>query len=113
MAGLAAREVSGSFWHQGPTRYELTSFADPAVSEGRYHRRGGPGAWYASDQEQGAWAELMRHFVDEGVDPFEIRRRIGRVEVEDLRVLDLTDAKAREALGVSEAQLIGDDYAVT
>jgi len=88
VAGLAAQEVSGSFWHQGPTRFELTSFADPAVSSGRYHRRGGPGVWYASDREQAAWAELLRHFVDEGVDPFEIRRRIGRVQVRGLRVLD-------------------------
>src|SRR5262245_13148422 len=40
---------------------------------------GEPGVWYASSREQGAWAELFRHFVDEGVDPFEVRRRVGRV----------------------------------
>jgi hypothetical protein len=45
----------------------LTSFADPALSNGRYHRAGGVGVWYASDQEQASWAELMRHFVDDGV----------------------------------------------
>lgn len=113
VAGLAVRVISGSFWHQGPTRFELTSFADPSVSVGRYHRPGGSGVWYASDQEQGAWAELFRHFLDVGVDPFEIRRRVGRVLVEGLRVLDLTDPEVRKALRVSEAELIGDDYMVT
>ena len=67
--------------------------------------------WYASDQEQAAWAELMRHFLDEGVDPFEIRRRVGRVTIHDLTVLDLTKPHVLAALGLSEADLIGDDYA--
>lgn len=57
----------------------------------------------------GSWAELFRHFVDEGVDPFEVRRRIGRVRV-CLKVLDLTDAQVRAHLGIDEDDLIGDDY---
>jgi RES domain len=68
--------------------------------------------WYASSREQGAWAELFRHFVDEGVDPFEVRRRVGRVSV-DLEVLDLTDEATRSHLGVSEADLVSDDCTVT
>jgi hypothetical protein len=64
--------------------------------------------WYASSREQGAWAELFRHFVDDGVDPFEVRRRIGRVSV-DLHVLDLTDTKTRSHLGVEEADLVSND----
>lgn len=68
--------------------------------------------WYASSQEQGAWAELFRHFLDEGVDPFEIRRRVGRVSV-DLEVLDLTDEATRSHLGVSEADLVSDDCTLT
>ncbi len=50
------------------------------ATSGRYHRRGGAGAWYGSDREQAAWAELFRHFTDEGVDPFEVRRRVGVVD---------------------------------
>jgi len=107
------RRVNGPFWHQGPARRSLTSFADPAVTDGRYHRRGGVGVWYASDQEQAAWAELMRHFHDDGVDPFEIRRRVGRVEVRDLLVLDLTDAAVLRAVQLTEAELVGDDYTDT
>ena len=59
-----------------------------------------------------AWAELFRHFVDEGIDPFEIRRRVGRVSV-DLQVLDLTDKQTRSHLNVDEADLVSDDYATT
>jgi len=42
---------------------------------------------YASDREQAAWAELFRHFMDDGVDPFEVRRRVGAAEVAGLEVL--------------------------
>jgi RES domain-containing protein len=68
--------------------------------------------WYASSQEQGAWAELFRHFLDEGVDPFEVRRRVGRVSV-DLQVLDLTDEATRSHLGVNEADLVSDNSTLT
>jgi hypothetical protein len=71
-----------------------------------------PLAGPASDREQAAWAELFRHFVDEGVDPFEVRRRVGAVDV-DVEVLDLTDAKVVASLGIDATQLIADDYALT
>jgi RES domain-containing protein len=112
VATAPRRKLTGNFWHQGPVRHLLTSCADPARGPGRYHRPGESGVWYASNREQGAWAELFRHFVDEGVDPFEIRRRVGRVSV-DLQVLDLTDKKTRSHLNVDEAELVSDDYAAT
>jgi hypothetical protein len=68
--------------------------------------------WYASSQEQGAWAELFRHFLDDGVDPFEVRRRVGRVAV-DLEVLDLTDEATRSHLGVGDADLVSEDCTLT
>jgi hypothetical protein len=55
---------------------------------------------------------MFRHFLDEGVDPFEIRRRVGRVSV-DLEVLDLTDAATRAHLGVSDDYLTAEDLDVT
>jgi RES domain-containing protein len=112
VATAPRRRLRGNYWHQGPTRHSLTSCADPTRGPGRYHRTGEPGVWYASNREQGAWAELFRHFVDEGVDPFEIRRRVGRVSV-DLQVLDLTDMKTRSHLNVDEEDLVSDDYATT
>ena len=112
VATAPRRRLTGSYWHQGATRHPLTSCADPALGPGRYHRAGEPGVWYASNLEQGAWAELFRHFVDEGVDPFEVRRRVGRVSV-DLHVLDLTDKTTRSHLGVDEADLVSDDCATT
>lgn len=74
IATAPRRTLKGTYWHQGPTRHPVTSCADPARGPGRYHRTGEPGVWYASNKEQGAWAELFRHFVDDGVDPFEVRR---------------------------------------
>ncbi|MDT4935486.1 MAG: hypothetical protein QOK11_3378 [Pseudonocardiales bacterium] len=56
---------------------------------------------------------MMRHFVDDGVDPFELRRRVGRVKADRLQVLDLTEPAVRAAVGLEEADLIGDDYAKT
>lgn len=112
VATAPRRHITRRFWHQGPTRHSLIDCADPARGSGRYHRTGEPGVWYASSQEQGAWAELFRHFLDEGIDPFEVRRRVGRVCVA-LEVLDLTDATVRSHLGVDEDDLIGDDYALT
>lgn len=106
------RRLIGSYWHHGPTRRPLTSCADPALGPGRYHRTGEPGVWYASSREQGAWAELFRHFLDDGVDPFEIRRRVGRVSV-DLQVLDLTDPVTRAHLGVTEEDLTAEELDLT
>lgn len=111
-AAAARRRLTGRYWHQGATKYSVTTCADPAFGPGRYHRTGEPGVWYASNREQGAWAELFRHFVSEGVDPFEVRRRLGRVSV-DLEVLDLTDPTTRSLLGVDEADLVSDDCAIT
>lgn len=62
---------------------------------------------------QAAWAELFRHFLDGGVDPFEVLRRIGPADVHDLEVLDLTSPAVVAALGVTEADLVGDDYTLT
>ena len=109
-SSLPRRKLSGRFWHQGSTRHPLGSFADPALTDGRYHRLGGAGVWYASDREQTAWAELFRHFTSSGVDPFEVRRRVGAAEVHGLEVLDLCDASVRSALGVGYDDLVGDDY---
>ena len=112
VARAPRRRLEGDWWHQGPTRHPHMSCADPARGPGRYHRQGEPGVWYASNQEQAAWAELFRHFVDVGVDPFEVRRRIGRVSV-DLDVLDLTDRQVRGSLGIDEGDLVADDYTTT
>jgi RES domain-containing protein len=112
VATAPRRKLTGAYWHQGATKYPVTTCADPALGPGRYHRTGEPGVWYASNREQGAWAELFRHFVSEGVDPFEVRRRVGRVSVE-LEVLDLTDATTRSHLGVDETDLVSDDCAIT
>jgi RES domain-containing protein len=87
--------------------------SDPAEFDARFTVQGGPGVWYASSQEQAAWAELFRHFTGLGIDPFEVLRRAGAARVEDLSVLDLTDPAVREAVGLVEADLLGDGYSRT
>jgi hypothetical protein len=86
----------------------VPSVADPPQAPGRYHHAGGVPTWYGSRTERGAWAELLRHFVDDGISPFEIRRRVGRADVRVI-ALDLTSKRVRDALEVSEDELIGDD----
>lgn len=78
---------------------------------GRYHKAGGVATWYGSRTERGAWAELFRHFLDDGVSPFEIRRRVGRVDARVI-ALDLTSKRILDSLGVSIDDLIGEDLAV-
>lgn len=108
-----ARTSTRSFrvWHQGNPRYDVTSIANPPQAAGRYHRPGGVATWYGSRTEREAWAELFRHFLDDGVSPFEIRRRVGRV---DARVvaLDLTSTRLLDVLGISIDDLIADDLGV-
>ena len=56
-------------------------------------------------RSRAAWGELFRHFVGVDLDPFEVRRRIGHVDVADLEVLDFTDDRVRQRLGISIADL--------
>ena len=42
--------------------------------------------------------------------PFEVRRRVGAVDVAGLEVLDLTDGAVRSLLSVTMDDLTGDDY---
>jgi RES domain-containing protein len=109
---LAPRSfTSRQLWHQGPTTRPVTSFVSPADYDARWHRVG-QGAWYASTSAVGAWSELFRHFSHDGVSPFEVRRRIGRVGVTGLLIWDLTDETTRRALNVTLPELCDDDYAV-
>jgi RES domain-containing protein len=80
--------------------------------DGRYNRAGGPSAWYASNQLRAAWAELFRHTAGSGVSPTETLRRVGRLHVELDRVLDLTSATVRRAIGVTTEALVADDREV-
>ncbi|MGH7813075.1 MAG: RES family NAD+ phosphorylase [Candidatus Binataceae bacterium] len=108
---LRARILTGVFWRQCSPKRGLLEVANPAVSAGRYHREGGPAAWYASSSESGAWKELFRHHEPGGVSPLEVRRRIGSARVKRLSVLDLTDPRVRATLNLSDRDLIGDNLA--
>ncbi len=101
--------VSLAAWHQTRPRNALLDFADPARYDARYSRAGEPGVWYASLTERAAWAELFRHWAQDEISPFGVRRRVGRARVADLEVLDLTDPVVQQRLGVTEDQLVAND----
>jgi len=106
---VPTRTLSGDYFHQVKPKFTIDSCADPAVSDARYQVLGGPGAWYGSSMERGAWAELIRHHEGPGVSPLESRRRVGRLTV-TATVLDLTYPQVQTALQITPADLIGDDY---
>jgi RES domain-containing protein len=113
LAASAIRELNGQrFWHQGPVSRDVTYVDDRPIYGARFHVAGGAPAWYASSTEQGAWAELFRHYLDDGVDPFEVRRRVARVRVDALRILDLTNESARHIIGITVEDLSSDDYGI-
>jgi RES domain-containing protein len=109
---IRPRTLTRRFWHQGPTGRVLLSFPSPATYGARYHRAGSEGAWYASSRERAAWAELFRHHRSPELSPFEVRRRVGRIRVEGLAVLDLTDPEVLERIGVTEDELVSDDLSL-
>jgi RES domain-containing protein len=109
---ITPRLFSGVVWRQTRPRNDLLDFKDPAPYASRYNRAQGPGTWYASFTERGAWAELFRHYDGEGISPFELRRRVGRVRVTNLKVLDLSDPSVRTHLQVTLAELVDDDWSL-
>ena len=78
----------------------------PAPAAARYHRAGDPWPLYASLDPTTAWAEWQAA-TGGRVDPANERRRLWRIDVTDLAVLDLRRPEARRALGVELAELIG------
>lgn len=75
------------------------------MTEGRYHRPGEGWPLYASLDASTAWAEWQAASGG-AVDPATERRRLWRLDVTALPVLDLRDLAVREALGVDLAQLV-------
>lgn len=108
---LPVRQISGTFFRQTSPKYRATDLPHKAESEGRNHREGGEPPMYTSSIEDASWGELFRHHLDVDLSPFEVRRRMSTLRVQDLPVLDLTDAHVRAQLGVSEKQLTSNDYA--
>jgi RES domain-containing protein len=98
-------------WRQCRPARDLLAVEDPPSYSGRFHRVGDRATWYASLTEQDAWAQFFRHHPRGGVDPFEVRRRIGAAHVEDLLVLDLTDPRLRRLAGITVKQLRSNRYA--
>lgn len=109
---VSPKEWSGTVWHQNAPVVRPLWFPSPAMVHGRYHRVGDVGAWYASLSERGSWAEFFRHWRRLDIDPFRVSRRIARVEVAGLPLLDLTDGATRSLVGVEFEQLISSDWTV-
>jgi RES domain-containing protein len=104
---LPVRVISGEFWRQSNPQYSPLSVPHRAPYAGRWHRKGQQPRVYASSTRDAAWGELFRHPYG-GVSPFEIKRRLARLEVRDLPVLDLTDPQVLNRLGVPVDELTGE-----
>jgi RES domain-containing protein len=102
--------VTGIFWRNTAPARDALELPAVARSGARYHHRGEPPPLYAASDRDASWGELFRHTDPAVVSPFEIRRRMTELAVVDLPVLDLTDRDARDAIGVTEAQLTSNDY---
>jgi RES domain-containing protein len=114
---MRARVISGDFARHGRVRHESPEVSPVASTQGRYHREGAPPPLYASSSEYASWCELLRRLSDgDGnldVSPTEIKVETSSLRVVNLPVLDLTDERVRRPLGVSEEQLVGNDYDVS
>jgi len=109
---VPVRRLEGVFWHQGATGHSVDSCPDPALYDGRYTRWGQIGVWYGATRERAAWAELFRHSDPSVLSPFQIKRRVGRVRISGIRILDLTDQETLRLLEVDQADLVNDEYSV-
>ena len=78
----------------------------PAPTEARYHRAGDPWPLYASLEAETVWAEWSAA-TRGAVDPSTERRRLWRIDVNGLRVLDLRRPEVLSGLGVELADLVG------
>jgi RES domain-containing protein len=106
---LPVRVISGDFWRQSSREHMPVDIPHRATSSGRWHQKGQQPRVYASSTPDAAWGELFRHSYG-GVSPFEIKRRLARLKVDSLPVLDLTDPKVLEQLGVTRQELVGERY---
>lgn len=77
----------------------------PAPLDGRYHRAGESWPLYASLEPDTAWAE-WRAATGGAIDPATERRRLWRIDVDELPVLDLRDPRACEVLSVRHEDFV-------
>jgi RES domain-containing protein len=80
--------------------------ARPAPTDARYHRRGDPWPLYASLDAPTVWAEWAAA-TRGAIDQSQERRRLWRLDVTDLEVVDLRRPEVRTELDVSLADLTG------
>jgi RES domain-containing protein len=104
--GLPVRVVSGIFWRHCSPACAALGLPERALSSARWHRKGQQPRLYACSSPEAAWGELFRH-VPAGLSRFEVGRRMAKLEVSALPVLDLTDAGVRRRLGVTRQELVG------
>src|SRR4051812_17634657 len=101
---LPVRTLAGDFFRQTSPHRDALDLLASAPAGGRFHRRGEEPPAYASRARDTAWAEQVRHNSPE-ISPFEVKRRMSRLSVSGLPVLDLTDPAVRGQLGVTKRQL--------
>jgi RES domain-containing protein len=94
------------------TDYDVPFWSRPNSRPGRWHRRGDPPTQYWSMTPDAAWAELIRaENLRSEADLDLVRMPMWACRVPMVGLLNLTDIDVQDAQGVSEPELVGDDWA--
>ncbi len=108
-AGLPRRRVRGRWYRMVARRYraEIDSDAGALRIGGRYNPAGEFGALYLAESQEACRAEVARRIEPDTTMSF------SALEVDLEAVCDLTDPSTLQALGITHAVLVGDDWSIT
>ena len=114
VATRAPTVLSGTFYRHTSPAFEPLSGEGALRAGGRWNVQGDFGAVYLADSPQGAVAEFLRMASLAGLIPDAfLPRLLHSIEVNYVRVLDLTDAAVLSALHVRVDDVLADDRALS
>src|SRR3989337_650047 len=93
-----------------PSQYEPLDSSGSLKAGGRWNPKGEYGALYTALEEETAIAELHRLVQRQGLNLDDLAPRdLVSIQVSLSKVLDLTDKKILEQIGISESDIVGND----
>lgn len=93
------------------TDYDVPFWSRQNSRPGRWHRRGDPPTQYWSMTPDGAWAELIRtENLRSEANLDLVRMPMWACRAPMIGLLNLTDIDVQDAQGITEQELVGDDW---
>ncbi len=110
---LQGKAIEVTVFRHLPPQYEALDSSGSLRAGGRWNPRGEFGALYTALNEEAAKAELERLAERQGLtlDDFAPRDLVS-IEVSLSKVLDLTDKKILEQIGINESEIVGNDVSL-